>query len=200
VWTCRRTTPSAIDVAQPILMTTYIAMLRGINVSGQKIIKMEKLRAMFEAMGFEKVRTYVQSGNVTFETDEPAASLPSKIQKRILKDFGFEVTVLTKSAKEMADIVKRNPFVKDKAIDQTRLYVTFLSDDPPKNALELVQHLIAREEQVRIIGRAVYFYCPNSYGNTKLNNNAIEKKLSCGATTRNWNTTKTLLEMINFED
>jgi uncharacterized protein (DUF1697 family) len=174
---------------------TYITMLRGINVSGQKIIKMERLRAMFEGMGFGSVKTYVQSGNVIFETNEPAASLSPKIQKRILKDFGFEVTVLTKSAKEMADIVKRNPFVKDKAIDQTRLYVTFLSDDPPKNALELIQPLAAVEEQIRIAGRAVYLYCPNSYGNTKLSNNAIEKKFSCGATTRNWNTTKTLLEM-----
>ncbi len=176
-------------------MTIYIAMLRGINVSGQKIIKMERLRAMFGDMSFANVKTYVQSGNVIFETDEPAASLSAKIQKRILKDFGFEVTVLTKSGKEMADIVKRNPFVKDKAIDQTRLYVTFLSDDPPKNALELLRPLVAGEEEIHIVKRAVYFYCPESYGNTRLSNNAIEKKLGCGATTRNWNTTKTLLEM-----
>jgi uncharacterized protein (DUF1697 family) len=179
---------------------TYIAMLRGINVSGQKIIKMERLRAMFEDMGFGSVKTYVQSGNVVFETNEAAAGLPAKIQKRILKDFGFDVPVLTKSAKEMADIVKRNPFVKDKAIDQTKLHVTFLSDDPPKNALELIQPLAAGEEQIRIAGRAVYLYCPHSYGNTKLNNNAIEKKLSRGATTRNWNTTKTLLEMAERGD
>jgi uncharacterized protein (DUF1697 family) len=178
-------------------MTTYIAMLRGINVSGQKIIKMERLRAMFGDMRFGNVKTYVQSGNVVFETDEAAASLSAKIQKRILKDFGFDVQVVTKSAKEMTDIVKRNPFVKDKAIEQTRVFVTFLSTDPPKNALELLQPLVAGEEQIRIVGRAVYFYCPKSYGDTKLSNNAIEKKLSCGATTRNWNTTKTLLEMAN---
>jgi uncharacterized protein (DUF1697 family) len=177
-------------------MITYVAMLRGINVSGQKIIKMERLRTMFEDMDFGNVRTYVQSGNVIFETAELASGLSAKIQKRILKDFGFDVPVLTKSAKEMTDIVKHNPFVKDKAIDQTRLYVTFLSDDPPKNALELIQPLAAGEEQVRIVGRAVYLYCPNTYGNTKLSNNAIEKKLTCGATTRNWNTTKTLLEMV----
>ncbi len=95
----------------------------------------------------------------------------------------------------MADIVKCNPFVKDKAIDQTKLHVTFLSDDPLKSAAELLQPLAVGEERLRIIDRAVYLYCPNSYGNTKLSNNAIEKKLGCGATTRNWNTTKTLLEM-----
>jgi uncharacterized protein (DUF1697 family) len=179
-------------------MTTYIAMLRGINVSGQKIIKMERLRAMFEDMRFSSVKTYVQSGNVVFETDEPAAGLSAKIQKRILKDFGFEVHVVTKSAREMADIVKRNPFVKEKAIDQERIFVTFLSDDPPKNAVELLQPLVRGDEQMRVVGRAVYFYCPKSYGDTKLSNNAIEKKLACGATTRNWNTTKTLLEMTGF--
>lgn len=176
-------------------MTTYIAMLRGINVSGHKIIKMERLRAMFEAMGFGQVRTYVQSGNVIFETDEPAASLSAKIQKRILKDFGFEVPVLTKSAKELADIVKLNPFVKEKGLDETKWHVTFLADDPPKNALEMLQPLAAEAEKVCIVVRAIYLHCPNGYGNTKLTNTTIEKKLSCGATTRNWNTTKTLLGM-----
>jgi len=129
-------------------MTTYIAMLRGINVSGHKIIKMERLRAMFEDMGFGNVKTYVQSGNVVFETDEPAAGLSAKIQKRILRDFGFDVPVLTKSAKEMVDTVKRNPLMKDKAIDPTKLHVTFLSDDPSKNALELIQPLAVGAEQV----------------------------------------------------
>ena len=176
-------------------MTTYIAMLRGINVSGHKIIKMERLRAMFADMGFQNVQTYVQSGNVVFESTEPHAGLAAKIEKRILKEFGFDVPVLTKTAKEMAEIVKRNPFVKDTALDQTKLHVTFLADDPPKNALELLQPFITGAEQLRIIGRAVYLYCPNGSGNSKLSNTTIEKKSGCSATTRNWKTTKTLLEM-----
>jgi len=105
------------------------------------------------------------------------------------------VRVLTKSAKEMADVVRRNPFAKDKGAEEARLYVTFLSDDPPKNAPELVQPLAAGAEEIRIVGRAVYLRLPNGYGKTKLSNTAIEKKLSCRATTRNWNTTLTLLEM-----
>jgi len=176
-------------------MTTYIAMLRGINVSGHKIMKMERLRAMFANMGFQNVQTYVQSGNVIFSTREPSANLAAKIEKQILKEFGFDVPVLTKTAKEMADIVKHNPFMKEKAIDQAKLHVTFLADDPPKDALKLLQPLASSEEQIHVTGRAVYLYCPNGYGNTKLNNTAIEKKLGCGATTRNWKTTQTLLEM-----
>lgn len=176
-------------------MTTYVAILRGINVSGHKIIKMDRLRASFEEIGFTNVKTYVQSGNVIFETGEPPAGLAAKIEKRILDDFGFDVPVLTKSSKEMMDIVKRNPFLKDKSIDQGKLHVTFLSDDPSRNALELLKPLAVGAEQVHIVGRAVYLYCPNGYGNTKLNNTAIEKKLSCRATTRNWATTNKLLEL-----
>ena len=175
-------------------MTTHIAMLRGINVTGHHIIKMEALRASFAVMGFKNVKTFIQSGNVVFETDEPPAGLTSKIEKRIRGDFGFQVRVLTKSAKELMEIVKHNPFA-EKGNDEARLYVTLLSDDPPKNALELVQPLAAGAEEICIVGRAVYLRLPNGYGKTKLSNTAIEKKLGCGATTRNWNTTKTLLEM-----
>jgi uncharacterized protein (DUF1697 family) len=176
-------------------MTTYVAMLRGININGHKIIKMERLRAAFVKMGFHNVRTYIASGNVVFETEEPAAGLSPKIREAILKNFGYEVHVVTKTAKEMAAIVKRNPLVKDKAVDQSRLYVTFLSDDPPRGALGLVQPLLAGAEQIHLVGRAAYLYCPKGYSETKLHNNVIEKKFSCNATTRNWNTTKTLLEM-----
>ena len=176
-------------------MATYIAILRGINVSGHKIIKMERLRVTFEAMGFAHVETYVQSGNVIFETSEPSESLAAKIERKILNEFGFEVPVLTKSSKEMMEIVKQNPFPRKASIDQSKLHVTFLSDDPPRKALELLEPLAVSAEQVRIVGRAVYLYCPNGYGNTKLANTAIEKKLSCRATTRNWATTNKLLEM-----
>ena len=176
-------------------MSAYVAILRGINVSGHKIIKMERLRAGFEALGFAHVKTYVQSGNVIFETDEPPAGLAAKIEGKILDEFGFEVPVLTKSAKELKDIVKRNPFVKDDQIDQAKLHVTFLSSDPPRNALESLQPLAVGAEQVRLAGRAVYLFCPNGYGTTKLTNTALEKKLSCRATTRNWATTNKLLEM-----
>jgi uncharacterized protein (DUF1697 family) len=176
-------------------MTTYVALLRGINVSGHNIIKMERLRAVFEDLGFAHVQTYVQSGNVVFAADEPPAGLAAKIERKILDEFGFEVPVLTKSAKELKDIVQRNPLAKDPAIDQAKLHVTFLSDDPPRNALDTLKPLAVGAERVRIVDRAAYLFCPNGYGNTKLTNTAIEKRLSCRATTRNWTTTNKLLGM-----
>jgi uncharacterized protein (DUF1697 family) len=180
-------------------MTTYVAILRGINVSGHKIIRMERLRAVIGELGFAQVKTYVQSGNVIFETDKPSAGLAVKIERKIFEEFGFDVPVLTKSSKELKDIIKRNLLAKDPAIDQAKLHVTFLSDDPPRNALELLQPLAEGAEQVHLAGRAVYLYCPNGYGNTRLTNTAIEKKLSCRATTRNWATTNKLLEMTGAE-
>ena len=177
-------------------MPTYVAMLRGINVSGHKMIKMEALRASFGALKLSNVQTYVQSGNVIFEcADGSVAALSEKIERRILRDFGFSVPVFVRTAKEMAQIIKDNPFLKETAIDHSKLHVTFLSDAAPKMALETLQPLAAQSEQFHVIGREIYLYCPNGYGRTKLSNTAIEKKLSVGATTRNWKTVNTLLAL-----
>jgi len=192
----RTTDPAAKPAARDLVMPIYIAMLRGINVSGKNLIKMEQLRASFTALGFANVKTYVQSGNIIFEAPhETAASLSGKIERQILRDFGFSVPVLLKTSNEMAEIIKHNPLLKVPAIDHSKLHITFLSDAPPKTALEQLQPLAVTPEQFRIVGREIYLYCPKGYGNTKLSNTAIEKKLSLRATTRNWNTAKTLLAM-----
>src|SRR3954464_15698682 len=114
-------------------MPTYIAMLRGINVSGHKLVKMDQLRASFEALGFQNVKTYVQSGNVVFEAgNDSVAGLSAKIMKRILRDFGFPVPVLLKTAKEMERIIRHNPFLKAPGIDDSKLHVTFLTEATPR--------------------------------------------------------------------
>ena len=175
-------------------------MLRGINVSGHKIVKMEALRSCFAGMGFGKVATYVQSGNVIFEAATAGASgLGKKIEAAILREFGFTVPVLVKSARELAQVVAGNPLAALPGVDVAKLHVTFLSDPPPKDARERLLPVAAGSERVAIVGREVYLYCPNGYGNTKLSNTAIEKKLDVGATTRNWKTANTLLEMATVE-
>ena len=177
-------------------MPTYIAMLRGINVSGHKMIRMEALRASFGALKFTRVQTYVQSGNVVFRVgNSPVAVLSAKIEQRILRDFGFSVPVFLRTAKELQEVIKDNPFLTDTAIDQSKLHVTFLSDAAPKMTLEALELLVVKPEQFHVLGRQIYLYCPNGYGRTKLSNTAIEKKLSVGATTRNWKTVNTLLAM-----
>jgi uncharacterized protein (DUF1697 family) len=183
-------------MVQFYLVTTYIAMLRGINVSGHKIVKMEQLRASFAALGFSEVKTYVQSGNIIFKaTSDSLAGLSKKIEQKILSDFGFSVPVFLTTGKKMLETIERNPFLKASNIDLTKLHVTFLSGDPPRTAIEVLQPLAVKPEQFHVLGREIYLYCPNGYGNTKLSNTAIEKKLAVGATTRNWNTVNTLLAM-----
>jgi uncharacterized protein (DUF1697 family) len=178
------------------MMPTYVAMHRGINVGSGKMVKMERLRASFEALGFGGVRTYVQSGNVIFESEQKSpAGLSKKSEEKIQRDFGFEVPVLVKTSKEIEQIVSDNLLVKEKGIDHSKLHVTFLSDASPKTAVKVLEPLASGRERFRILNREIYLYCHDGYGNTKLSNNAIEKKLSVVATTRNWRTVNTLLEI-----
>ena len=170
-------------------------MLRGINVRG-KTIKMERLRAAFEALSFFRVRTYAQSGNVVFETTQGSpAALSKRIQERILRDFGFPVLVILKTTEEMERVVAGNPFAEEKSIEQSKLHVTFLSHALPWTAVTALKGLAAGKERFCILNQEVYLYCPKGYGRTKLSNTNIEKKLSVVATTRNWKTVRALLEM-----
>lgn len=176
-------------------MPVYIAMLRGINVSGHKPVKMDLLRASFEALGFSDVKTYVQSGNVVFGAAKGSvAGLTEKIAGKILNDFKFSVSVLIRTPEDLTTVLKRNPFVKQ-AEAEARLYVTFLSAPAPKGTEELLKPLATASEQIFVDDREIYLYCPNGYGNTKVSNTAIEKKLSLPATTRNWRTVNALFDM-----
>jgi uncharacterized protein (DUF1697 family) len=175
-------------------MMTYIAMLRGINVGRGKVVKMERLRASFAAVGFGEVRTYAQSGNVVFQS-ERKSELTRTIEAKIQYDFGFTVPVLIKTSKELAQLVRDNPLLRVKGIDVSKLHVTFLSDAPPKTAARVLEDLATTGERFRILNREIYLYCPDGYGISKLTNNTIEKKFSLVATTRNWRTVNALLEM-----
>jgi uncharacterized protein (DUF1697 family) len=177
-------------------MPSWVALLRGINVGGQKAVSMERLRGSFAAMGFRDVRTYVQSGSVVFETaPNPRDALTRKIEEGIRRDFGFSVVVILRTAKELTKIVKTNPFLSEEGIEQAKLHVTFLARPPINAALKNLEVLPASPDRFRLMGREIYLYCPDGYGRTKLSNNAFEKRLSVAATTRNWKTTTALCEM-----
>src|SRR5215472_3789540 len=150
-------------------MATHIAILRGINITGHKIIRMEALRTSFEALGFRRVKTYVQSGNVIFDSGKDG-NLAGKIEKKILADFGFNVSVLVKTPKETAQVIRDNPFPKLPGVDHARLYVTFLSALAPSNAEDVLKGLATKQERFHVGRREIYLYCPIGYGKTKLSN------------------------------
>ncbi|HVY69231.1 MAG TPA: DUF1697 domain-containing protein [Verrucomicrobiae bacterium] len=178
-------------------MPAYVAMLRGINVTGRNMIKMERLRASFEALGFKNVQTYLQSGNVIFTAPGAAPKLQKQIEARLLADHGFEVKVFLRTGAELAAVVEANPFAKNTALEPAKLHVTFLSEDAPATAAETLKALVTQQEEFHIAGREIYLQCPASYGNTKLSNNNIERKLKLGATTRNWRSVNALCELVN---
>jgi uncharacterized protein (DUF1697 family) len=179
-------------------MPAYIAMLRGVNVTGHNPIKMEQLRGLCNRLGFQRVETYVQSGNIVFQGKiENPAVLSKRIGETILNSFGFNVHVIVRTSKEMENVVANNPFLKEKDVDPSKLHVTFLQGAAQKSSLNRLEDLATSQDRFYPASREIYLYCPGGYGRTKLSNNAIEKVLSVTATTRNWRTTNMLLDMVS---
>ena len=177
-------------------MKTYISMLRGINVSGQKKIKMADLRAMFEAAGYSNVRSYVQSGNVIFDADsEDSAAVTAAIEAAIMETFGFDVSVFLRDAGDFRRILDGNPYLPRAGVDPKRLYVTFLRSAPAAELVENTEVPAGSSDEFTVEGDLVYLHCPGGYGTTKLSNTFFERKLAMPATTRNWNTINALYKM-----
>jgi uncharacterized protein (DUF1697 family) len=177
--------------------TTYISILRGINVSGQRKILMADLKSIYEKLGFSDVTTYIQSGNVVFRSGNGLTSpeIAQIIGKQIQGHYGFEVPIIVRTLEEMKITLSRNPFLHLPDIDQERLHVTFLSELPQKSNVDKTVLLDYPPDRFTIIEKDVYLYCPVNYGNTKLSNKFFESKLKVTATTRNWATVRRLGEM-----
>ena len=171
-------------------MAVYISLLRGINVSGQKKIKMVDLKQLYEACSFTDVRTYIQSGNVVFNsTLSDKNELATMISKVIGQQYGFDVQVLVKSPKDIQRALDNNPFEHEK------MYITFLFDTPEDIPYDEINKVKLPSEQFEIIEDCIYFYCPDGYGRSKFSNNFLERKLKVTMTSRNLRTTRKLLEM-----
>lgn len=177
-------------------MATYISILRGINVSGRNMIKMDALRDMYTALGFTDVKTYIQSGNVIFRSKKTnAAALGQQIAAALTQTFSVDVPVLVLDEPVLQSVIRKNPFLKDKSKDPAYLHVTFLSAAPDKTLFTKLEEGNYGEDDIALVDNAVYLYCPGGYGNTKLTNKFLETKLKVVATTRNWKTTNELLKM-----
>ncbi|MFL7869204.1 MAG: DUF1697 domain-containing protein [Anaerolineales bacterium] len=176
-------------------MQTYISMLRGINVSGQKKIRMADLKSMYETLGFGNIQTYVQSGNVVFESnEEDLAKLRQSIEAQIEGTFGFSVPVLIRTADDFKRIIENHPFKDEEAI---RVLVTFLYEHPEQSKLDELSDYKDKVDHFEIGEQEIFLFCPGGYGKTKLSNTFFEKKLELIATTRNWKSVNALYQMAN---
>jgi uncharacterized protein (DUF1697 family) len=176
-------------------VTTYVAMLRAVNVGG-RVIAMTELRAAFSAMGHTDARTYIQTGNVVFGASAPSAKLRSAIEEGLEARFGPGITVVLRSRAQLAAIIEHNPLLGG-GRDPKRLHVTFLGSTPPSSRVAGLETDAFLPDEFRLEGREVYVHCPGGYGRTKINNSYFERALGVVATTRNWNTVTALAEMTN---
>lgn len=178
-------------------MTTYITLLRGINVGGNKIIKMELLRDMLQEMGFINIKTYIQSGNIILQSMENnPEKIAREIKSNIYQKFGFEVPVLCIASAKYEKIILENPLLKQQHLDEAYFHLTFLSEKPQKEILESLKACLGEDEVMKYAHETLYLYCPKGYSNATLTNTFIEKKTKTTATTRNWKTCTILLEMM----
>jgi uncharacterized protein (DUF1697 family) len=175
-------------------MPTYIGLLRGVNVGGN-FLKMERLRDLCAELGFQNVRTYVQSGNVVFESAATAGHCLKKLQGKLAGETRLPVAVVLRTVSDLRRILAGNAFLKRRGVDPSKLHVTFLGGAPTKEGLKKLGALKAGDDEFRVVGEEVYLYCPDGYGRTKLSNNALEKGMGTPATTRNWNTVNKLYEI-----
>ena len=177
-------------------MNTFIGLLRGINVGGQNRLPMGNLRELCQAIGLLAEQTYLQSGNIVFQAEEQTLIvIANRIEESIQQSFGFKVTVFVSRVEYFQRILSLNPFLNHKQVNPAKLYVTFLYREPTQAAWRKVIAPKGITDEFSQAEQAIYIFCPNGYGKTKLSNGFFEKKLGVPATTRNWNTVSTLFEM-----
>lgn len=180
-------------------MTRYIALLRGINVGGKKKILMKDLKEIFRELGFNNIQTYVQSGNVIFDSqkDISTAKLENNIKNAIKKAYDFEVTVIIRTPPRLKKIISKNPF-EPGAGDIKQNYLVFLNEHPKAEDISELENLNSADE-FKIDEDHIYVKYASKYSDSKLNNNFFENKLGVSASTRNWQTVLKLDEIANSQ-
>lgn len=177
-------------------MTVGISLLRGINVGGHNLVRMEALRAAHESLGLAEAQTYVQSGNVVFRTRlRDVSALARRIEDSLERSHGFRPGVVVRTAAELRDAIARNPFSGRSGIEPAKLLVVFLASAPEAAAGERLRGIRVGPEEFYLSGRELYVYFPDGIGRSKFTTALIEKTLKTASTGRNWNTVIRLMEM-----
>lgn len=169
----------------------YIALLRAVNVGGQHKIKMTDLRDTLESIGLQQVQTYIQSGNILFESNAAESALQTQISNSIEDRFGFPVDVILRTSTELANLVENSPFLElgesgETASGPAKIHVALLNEPPGQGSTERLERYANEQEQYRMVGRDVYLYLNQGMGHSQLAPQV--HKLGVPATVRNWKT------------
>lgn len=177
-------------------MPVLISMLRGVNVGAHNRIKMEALCALYKSLKLEEPRSYVQSGNVIFRTNEKnIAQIAKKIQDAIEKKFDCRAPVILRTTDELRRAIAANPFGGRPDVEPGKLLVTFLAAAPGPEAPATLAGLRAHPEELHLKGQELYIYFPNGAGKSKLPWSQVERLLKVTGTARNWNSVTALLKI-----
>lgn len=173
-------------------MNTYIVLLKGINVGGHKKLPMADLRELMTKIGFQDVKTYIQSGNIILKTLEDKTAVEGQIYHSILDQFGYEVSVIVKTRDELKRVFDDCPFPDEQ---KKATYFTLLHDKPSEALITEASKKQYESDTYRIINDGLYLYSENGMGKSKFNMNFFERKLETIGTTRNYNTMVKLLSL-----
>jgi len=173
-------------------MTIYVALLRGINVGGHNKVKMAELRSMFESIGLKRVQTYIQSGNVLFDSADEADVLRRRIEQEIDKFFSLSLTAVLRTSLELERIIKNCPFPEEVRRDAEAstgvetFYVSVLLEQPTLDGIEQLNGYTSEIDEFRFQNREIYLLLREGVRNSKLANNLF--RLNVPSTVRNWKT------------
>jgi uncharacterized protein (DUF1697 family) len=174
-------------------VTVYVALLRGVNVGGNKKVPMAALRQAATGCGFGDVATYIQSGNVVFTSPTGAARVASDLHDAILAEIGVDTRVVIRTGEQIRKVLEQNPFLR-RGVDPKLLHVVFLYEQSmPK--LDAVEPDVYAPEEIAVVGNLAYLYTPSGLGRSKVATETVMRRLGLLGTTRNWRTCTTLAEM-----
>ena len=175
--------------------TTYVALLRGINVGGKNKLPMQTLRDLLSGLGGTEVRTHLQSGNAVFaHKDTDSDRLAADLERRITEELGLTIKCLVRTAADLRRVVEANPFDMT-GVDGSRFLVTFLSGPAPTDKLAALDPALYAPDEIRAGEREIYGHFPETIRDSKLAAFLTDRRLGMTATARNWNTVTKLLEM-----
>ena len=166
-------------------------------MTGHNTIKMTELSVLYKKLGFRENKTYIQSGNVIFRTEDNADPLhvANVVEEGILKKFGYTIPVMIRTTEELRKLRSANPYLSEPGFDPSRMAVIFLHGEVTEKQIEKMRNINYPPDKYQISDREIFTYCPDGFGKTKLYTNFFEKKMGVTGTARNWKTVVTLLEM-----
>lgn len=179
-------------------MHTIISLLRGINVGGNKKIKMADLRDLYKSLGYANIKTLLQTGNVVFQSEtDDLEQIQSTIEEGIQAHYGFDVDILMLTPEDFKTIVEAHPFTDAQAEDPRKLVFVFLNAQPDASAVDALRDNHTGREIIDMGEHALYIYYTDGQGRSKLDHSRIERPLNVKATARNWNTTMKIRALLD---